>query len=99
MRSTLGVSVCSFEDNSASTRVLVATSSKEATAAALNASRGLWDRRTPTGPGSARVGAAAVIAHPQSHKVALAVGLGVIDKRGAAVSQGPIVDKLQLSRL
>src|SRR5712671_6283553 len=35
MRSTLGVSVCSFEDGSASAPVLVATSSKAATAAAL----------------------------------------------------------------
>src|SRR6516164_3271327 len=46
---------------------------------------------------SARIGAAAVVAHPQADEVALAVRFWIIDERGAAVPERAVVDKLDLA--
>src|SRR5215468_5076428 len=47
----------------------------------------------------ARVGTAAVVAHPKAHEVAPAVEVRVIDKGSAAVAERPVVDKLDLTWL
>src|SRR5947208_16824698 len=47
----------------------------------------------------ARVGTAAVVAQPQPHEMAFAVGVGVVDEGGTAVAQRPVVDELDLPRL
>src|SRR5215471_13582113 len=46
----------------------------------------------------ARVGTAAMVAHPQTHQMAPAVGLRMVHESGAAVAQSPVVDKLDLTR-
>src|ERR1700752_4132910 len=47
----------------------------------------------------ARVGTAAMVAQPQAHEMAPAVGVRVVDKGGAAVAERPVVDELDLPRL
>ena len=46
---------------------------------------------------SPRIGAPAVIAQPQTDEMALLCGIGVVDKSGAAMPQGAVVDKLDLA--
>src|ERR1700730_5617693 len=98
MRNTPGASVCSLARASASAQALATTISKIASAVTRQCDARTCNRRRLQ-PGSARIGPAAVIAHPQADKVPLAVGLGAIDKRRAAVAQRAVVDELQLSRL
>src|SRR6266705_292680 len=98
MRNTPGTSVRSQAGASASARALATTSSKVASAAARQCDARACNR-TRLQPGSARISAAAVIAHPQADEVALAVGLGAIDVRRAAMPQSPVVDELHLPRL
>src|SRR6201993_1868934 len=47
----------------------------------------------------ALVGTAAVIAQPQAHEMAPAVGVRVIDESSTAVAQHPVMDELDLPRL
>src|SRR3954469_19545991 len=47
----------------------------------------------------ARVGTAALVAQPQAHEMAPAVGVRIIDEGGAAMAERPVVDKLDLPRL
>ena len=85
MRSTPGVSVSGSEGSSASAQVLVATSNKEDAAAALQRIAPPLARTHADGAGSPRIGAPAVVAHPQADKVPLALGFGVIEILCAAV--------------
>src|ERR1700751_258086 len=47
----------------------------------------------------ALVGTAAVIAQPEAHEMAPAVGVRVIDESSAAMAQRPVMDELDLPRL
>src|SRR5438045_2899544 len=67
---------------------------------------GLRSRYRPSASASAaaismlaRIGTAAVVAQPQAHEMASAVGVGVVKEGCAAVAQRPVIDELDMPRL